>query len=898
MELSVNGRRWVVDAEPDTPLLTVLRNDLGLSGAKRGCAQEQCYACCVLVDGRAQPSCQLPVGHVGDLPVTTVEGVDGLQDFFLEEQAGQCGFCIAGMIVAAQGLLNQTRYPSDAQIREALDTNLCRCGVYDRIRRAIRYRIGQPDDDRTWRVHVQPPLATTAHPLTSSAMAHPELDDWLSISDDGMITLFTGKAELGQGIRTALVQIAAEELAVSAERIRVVAADTARTPDEGHTAGSMSIETSGVAIRSAAATACRVLLGLAATHLGVAEQQLVVDDGTISDPEGSGTVTYWELHGGRHFHRRLTDPVETAGLRLQRSAGCAPEVVARVDLPGKVSGQPSYVHDLVLPEMTHARVLRPPAYGARLIEVDDSVVRAMPGVLAVVRNGSFVGVIAKRQDQADRAHAALCSAAEWRNDTQLPDPIDDLLTATTRNYGVVDGDPVDLSEFPPAEAHEPNDVTATYTKPLTMHASIGPSAAIAHVVDGRLMIWSHTQGAFFLRDAVAEALDMDPADVRVIHAEGAGCYGHNGADDVALDAALLAAASGGRPVKVMWSRSDEHRWEPYGSPMVVQIRASLDADGQVESYESEIWSAPHVTRPTVGGDGTSGLLAAWHLREPMVPRSADVGGRHTVGAHRNADPAYSFARRRILAHVATETPFRTSALRALGAYANVFALESFMDELAHAAGVDPVEYRLRQLEDVRGAAVIGAAAEAASWGSPVSCFGPGDDAEGLALGRGVAFAQYKNRAAYLAAVVELGVDPTSGSIRIGRAVLAVDAGRIVHPDGVSNQLEGGCVQSASWTLKESVRVNPDGVASDDWDTYPILRFSESFPVCSVLLDRPEQRSLGCGEAAQGPTAAAIANAVYDAVGVRFRDIPFTSDRVLAGLGCSSGSTRAGANPNP
>jgi CO/xanthine dehydrogenase Mo-binding subunit len=404
-----------------------------------------------------------------------------------------------------------------------------------------------------------------------------------------------------------------------------------------------------------------------------------------------------------------------------------------------------------------------------------------------------------------------------------------------------------------------------------MHASLGPSAALAELSDGSLTVWTHSQGASVLRVSLAQALGMEVERVRVIHAEGAGCYGHNGADDAALDAALLAHALPGRPVLLQWMREDENAWEPYGPAMVVKLQAALDAGGRIAAWSHDVWSYTHMGRPLPYGE-RSGLLAAWH-REPAMqpPRARPSLGEHT-GIHRNADPIYDLRERRIVKHFVDEAPLRVSSTRSLGAYANVFAIESFMDELAHASGCDPIEFRLRHLGDARGRAVIEAAAERAHWSS-------GAREEGR--GRGIGFARYKNRKCYAAVVVELEVDSDSAEIHLERAFIAADAGQVVDADGLANQLEGGLIQSASWTLKEQVVFDELRVVSVDWQSYPILTFPEVPEIETQLLNRPGSPSLGSGEAAQGPTAAAIANAVFDAVGLRLREIPFTPERLRA-----------------
>jgi CO/xanthine dehydrogenase Mo-binding subunit len=407
-----------------------------------------------------------------------------------------------------------------------------------------------------------------------------------------------------------------------------------------------------------------------------------------------------------------------------------------------------------------------------------------------------------------------------------------------------------------------------------MHASIGPSAAVAHEVDGSLTIWTHTQGVSILRLAIAQALKLPPEKVRLVHVEGPGCYGHNGADDVAFDAALVARALPGTPVHLQWSREDEHAWEPYGSAMVVELEASLDRAGAVVDWSHETRSHTHMNRAIPYSERTSGLIAARHREAPMTPPTPRPALAHHAGIHRNADPLYTFPRRRVVKHFLSGAPLRTSALRGLGAYANVFALESFMDEVALAAGVDPVEFRLRYLDDPRARDVIRAAADRLGWRAAARPARSG-------RGRGLAFARYKNVKSWCAVAVELSVDDATAAIRLERAAIAADAGQIVDPDGLTNQLEGGFVQSASWTLHEEVRFDRERVTSVDWDSYPILRFDEVPEIETVLLDRPGEPWLGAGEASQGPTGAAIANAVFDATGLRVRDLPLVPERLRA-----------------
>lgn len=884
--LNVNGEARQVTVDPDTPLLYVLRNDLGLKGPKFGCGLEQCSACKVLIDGADVPSCQLPVSHVQGAAVTTLEGLGTiddlhpLQEAFLEEQAAQCGFCTAGMIIAAQGLLNRTRYPSDDDIRTALDNSLCRCGVYDRVRRAIKLRIGRPTEP-IYELRNAPPLpeqTAASSDLPASLRHTPQLDSWIRVNADGTINIFSGKAELGQGIKTALAQIAAEELDVAMSRIRVITADTGQTPDEGSTTGSMSLETS-TALRLAAAEARHFMLALAFEQLEsqTPEMLLEVVDGAITDPATGRQTTYWDLMAGKRFGQPTTGFAHPKPPDKHQIVGQSEK---RIDLPAKMTGVASYVHDMELPDMLYGRVVRPPGYHARLISVDDTAIRTMPGVIALVLDGSFLGVIATHESQAINAAGVLRQTAVWDYEKTLPPQeslYDDLLTKPAQSHLIVKGggavdDPIPVIAAPVNAAQT---LSAAYHRPYHMHASLGPSAAVAQWVDGHLTIWSHTQGAFSLQAAVAHVLKMDTSHIRVIHVEGSGCYGHNGADDAGLDAALLARAVPGQPVMLKWTREDEHGWEPYGSAMVMQLQASLDADGMIIDWNHDVWSYSHSTRPSGSTEGST-LLAAWHRADSVQPPPPRIVRAPHFGDYRNAEPKYAFPRQRVVRHLVEDSPLRTSALRSLGAYANVFAIESFMDELAQAAGADPIAFRLRHLSDERAKAVLNAAAEKANWESRSR---PANEGHGW----GAAFVQYKNRQCYAAVIVELEVDRESGIIHLKRAFIAADAGQVVNPDGLSNQLEGGFMQGASWTLREQVTFDAQHITSLDWESYPILRFSDAPVIETVILNRPELPFLGSGEVTQNPAPAAIANAVYDAVGVRLTKIPFMPAVVKAAM---------------
>jgi nicotinate dehydrogenase subunit B len=711
------------------------------------------------------------------------------------------------------------------------------------------------------------PAGSPSAALPGSLNNNRRLDAWLSIDPNGRVTIFTGKIELGQGIGTALSQIAADELDVDLQRIDVVYGDTARTPNEGQTAGSLSVEQSGTALRFACAEARAILLAAATTKLGAPLADLRVSDGTVGAP-GGGRVTYWELAGDADLAREATAKVQPKPAGDHRYVGTS---VHRRDIPKKFTGGAAYVQDVRLPGMVFGRVVRPSSPGAELIAVDEARVRKLPGVVAVVRDGSFLAVAATREEQAIRAREALKQSARWKETPSLPPSGDalyrDLMAHATPAETVVE-------RAGSVSAAPVKRLEATYTRPYQAHASIGPSCAVAQWQDGTLTVWTHSQGVFPLRSDLAKVLGIDTKDIRCIHAEGAGCYGHNGADDVALDAAVLARATAGRPVKLQWMREDEFGWEPYGSAMVMKLAGGLDTQGNVVAWTHELWSHPHSTRP--GSSSGVNLLAARYLGRPSPPvPPADVP-QPSGGSDRNAIPLYEFGHVKVVKHYLAQAPLRTSALRTLGGYANVFALESFVDELAGAAGADPLEFRLRHLRDARGRAVLEAAAQRAAWR-------PGANGDGAA-GRGVGFARYKNLASYCAVIADVTVERGSGRVRVTRAVAALDAGEIVNPDGVTNQIEGGIIQSTSWTLKESVRFDRTRVLTRSWTDYPILRFDEVPEVDVVLLDRPGERFLGVGEAAQGPAAAAIANAIAHATGRRLRALPFTAERVKAALG--------------
>ena len=611
-----------------------------------------------------------------------------------------------------------------------------------------------------------------------------ELPQRVRPEPDGTVSIATGKVELGQGIHTALAQIAAEELNVPLEKIRILPPSTEYCPDEGVTSGSLSIQDGGRALRKA----CAELLAA---------------------PE---------------------KPASRYGI-VGTSA-------ARLDLPAKFAGRPSFIQDMKLPGMLHGRVMRG--------------LKEAPAIPGLVRDGRFAGVLAEREEDAIAALRKL-TVEETRG---VPDDIYAWLQANVAEDHVAK-EKVD----PAAKARGVKRVQATYRKPYIAHASIGPSCAIAQWQQGRLEVWTHSQGIFNLRRELALVLNIPEETIIVRHAEGAGCYGHNGADDAALDAALLARAADGRPVRVQWSREDEFAWEPYGPAMLVSLDAQLDAAGSIVSWRHELWSNGHTRRP--GRAAKPVLAAAAHLAKPFELAPPSNPPLPAGGADRNSIPIYEAPDVLVMNHYVREAPLNVSSLRSLGGFGNILAIESFMDELAAAAGADPVAFRLQHLKDERGKAVIQKALEAA-----------GSFTKSEGRGRGIGFAKYKNIGAYCAVVAEV---EAGRELRVTRLVAAVDVGLPVNPDGVANQIEGGCIQATSWTLKETWRPGIVG-----WEDYPILRFSE-VPAVEVVILKNEHPSVGAGECSMGPTGAAIANALNDALGVRVRELPLTAERIAAAL---------------
>jgi CO/xanthine dehydrogenase Mo-binding subunit len=703
--------------------------------------------------------------------------------------------------------------------------------------------------------------------LPPSLAANPTLSSWLQVAAEGHVVLSPGKVEIGQGIVTALAQIAADELDIDIGRIRTIRATTAGSPNEGVTSGSLSVQQSGRAVRHVCAEVRRIFLAAAADRLGVGIDALEISDGEISGP-GNVRTSFWELADEISLDRAATSGVTAKSSARRALAGNS---VQRVDIPDKVFTRPRFIHDQPLPAMLHGRVMRPEMPAAKLMELRENGARGVAGLVAIVRDGNFAGVVSETEHGAEVGLKALRKGAVWSAAEPLPDEVG------LANW--LKSQPVESTIIDRKTAPQIGDSRRTfrrqYTRPYVAHGSIAPSCAMAQWSGraDRVHVWTHSQGVYLLRADLALVLKLPVENIVVEHMEGAGCYGHNGADDVALDAVLLAKAAGGRPVRVQWSREDEMTQAPFGAAMAIEIEADLDAQHQIVGWRHGIWGNGHVARP--GRAALPALLAGTEIANPF-PRTVATNPPQATGggADRNSVPLYDFPSWQIDCHRLLTMPIRTSALRTLGAQGNVFAIESFLDELAAERGEDPVDFRLRHLSDQRARDVIQAVAKRANW----------KPAKQSGIGHGIGFSRYKNTGAYCAVVAEI---EGAEDIRVRKLTIAVDVGEAINPDGVINQIEGGAIQATSWTLKEQVRFDRERITSNTWSSYPILRFSEVPDVQVEVIARPEADPVGAGEAAHGPATAAIANAVFDCLGVRVRNLPITRDRLIAAMELSS-----------
>ena len=717
-----------------------------------------------------------------------------------------------------------------------------------------------------------------------------QLDSWIAIAADGTVTAYTGKCELGQGIETAQIQLIAEELCVPVARVRLIACDTAVSPDQGTTSGSQSTPTNfnDRNLAQAAATARQALLRLAAERLGVAAADLSALDGVIGATSNRATrVAYGELLAGRKFSLTV-DP--GAARKPSSEWTVLGKPVPRVDMAAMATGQLEYVQNVRVPGMLHGAVIRPPAVGATLVNVDESSVRDLPGVVKVVVRNNFVGVVADKPWHAIQSARRL--AAEWRGGAGLPDRqqyYDFLRTQPSRDAYVVKAADVEQKL-----ANATTVLEATYRHPYQMHGAMAPSCAVADVHGGKATVWSATQSAYPTRSGVARLLGLPIENVRVVFTRGAGCYGLNGADAVSYDAALLSHAVG-KPVRVQLSRRDEMAWENYGFAYVIDQRAGIDRDGAIVAWDHEAWFPSRGGRPgyDTPGNVITGALAGF---EPaaFTPRgAAEPAGEFRNGS--NAAPSYvsgrvagraggagTIASERVLTHTVL-SPFFTGPLRSPSRLQNTFAHECFIDEIAAHVKADPVAYRLRHLRDPRLRDVLAAAAKAAKWDARPS---PKPDARrtGIASGRGVSCVLYEGDNGYVAMVAEIEVDLATGRVAARRFVVAQDCGPISNPDGIRNQIEGGALQGLSRALGEEVTWDDEKVTSVDWRSYRSLPLGFAVPTIeSVLIDHPEGTAMGAGETAITIVAAAVGNAIFDATGARVREVPFTPERIKAAL---------------
>jgi nicotinate dehydrogenase subunit B len=695
--------------------------------------------------------------------------------------------------------------------------------------------------------------------LPLSIINNRRLDKWLRFQPDRTVKLAVGKVEIGQGVLIALSQIAAEELDVALERIDILSGDTDDAPDEGSTSSSQSIEVSGRSVRLISAELRTRILSRLAQRLNCATEDLAIEDGNFLQDGNPTGHDYWSFSSPEDFAADITG---TANPKLPSSYRVVGQPIPRRDLIAKVTGA-AFIHDITRPDLLHARTLRQPSRSARLTAFDEQAIRkAANSPIQIVRVGDFIAFVGEDETAVQRAAVAAPAHAQWTGVR--------MLTPLQQEAAWFRDQPADDRHFGDPITTSPGTIVVeTYARPFVAHAALAPSCALAEYRDQHLSVWSHTQGVYPLRNSISAILGLLRENVTVRHAHGAGCYGHNGADDAALDAAIIALQIPDHCIRVQWRREEEFGFEPVSTAHMTRIQAVLDEHGRPIDWTAEVWAGSHVQRPVFGGT----MLAHEALPNPPPPAKAnDPPEANGGGGTRNGFPMYDIPAKRVIHHLALQTPVRTSSLRGLGALPNVFALECFMDELADRAGTDPVAYRLSLLSDPRARHLIENVAARCGWTSR----GP----VGTGRGLGLAWSRYKNKAAYACVAVELDVDL---DITLRRVWCAADAGLVINPDGARNQLEGGIVHAASMTLKEQVTLDGAGITSLDWDHYPILKFSEVPEIDAQIVHNPDQPTLGMGECTFGPTAAAIGNAVAHALGIRIRDMPLTRERIAAAL---------------
>jgi nicotinate dehydrogenase subunit B len=714
----------------------------------------------------------------------------------------------------------------------------------------IAHAAGEPDE-------------TIAARFAGKPVDGTEVDSFLAIQPDGSATVFTGKVDLGTGLRIAIRQMAADELGLTVERVDLVEGDTLLTPDQGRTGGSSGLTQGGVGVRQAAATAREHLVSLAAGKLSRPASELVLTTGRVRPKTGGAGVAVGDLIGGKRLSLKVNPKVE---LKDPASYTMVGKPLPRPDVPGKCTGTQTFVHDFKLPGMLHGRVIRPPQMGAKLLSVNEASLTGIPDV-RVVRVNDFLGVVAKTEWAAVRAAATI--EAKWSEWTGLPEMagLADFLRQSTVDH---DETPVKRGDAAQAMRGGSKQFSARFDFPYQGHASMGPSCAVANWRPDGLTVWTGSQSTHLFRNIFAESFNLPLEKVRLIYLEGSGCYGQNAHEDACADAVILSKAVGS-PVRVQWMRQDEHGWDPKGPPQPVDIRVATDAQGDIAAWETETWIPMWIntkgTIPLVGLDA-----AGIKQRQGRWPGSLDE----------NLDPPYVSPNASVVIHRLKDSPLRPGHVRAPGKVANAWAVETMVDELAVAAGEDAVTYRLKRLTDPRAIAVVKRAAAMLDWQTRTSP-NPKAAAKGPLTGRGFSYVRYRGNENYVATAMQVSVDSASGKVSVERVVCAHDCGLVVNPDALKNQIEGSIVQGLSKMLFEEVKFDRSRVTSVDWTTYPVIRFPDVPPIEVALIDLPNQPLMGAGEASLPPVGGALANAIFDAAGVRMRTVPFTPARVKAAL---------------
>ena len=708
----------------------------------------------------------------------------------------------------------------------------------------------------------------------AKSVAKDQVDSFLVLNRDGRVDIYVGKVDLGTGTRTAMSQIAADELDVNFSRITMHMGDTGTTPDQWLTGANLTIQQGGGELRRACATARAALIQQAAQRLNVAAADLVVSDGVIrARSDSSKSLAYGDLIGTGRFDLKVNDKVQLKAPADYQFIG---KPIARVDIPDKVTGRFEYVHDVRVPGMLHARVIRPDDIGANLLSVDDSASRKVRGFVQTVRKGNFLAVVAS--DEWSAIKAARAMSVNWGASQLLPEQSTVFQNWRQRHVAKEEATQK-AGDVVAGLASSAKRLKASYEFAVQTHASLGPSCAVADFKDGKLLVWSASQATHSMMDELAGITGVPRASIRLVYCEGSGCYGRNGHEDATADAALISTLIG-KPVRVQWMRDDETARAPKSPPRAIDFEAGLDAQGNVMAWKADF----HIA--------LNHIVAFKPLDFPLLA-ATDIGqpkpGNWVGFLFQNAGQPYPFPNIGVTTRHISEAFFRSSHLRSPGRIENSFANESFMDELAFEAKVDPAEYRLRVLKDARGIEALRSVLKKAGWQTRVGHNAAGASGDVL-KGRGVSYVRYNNATTYVAVVAEVEVQRKTGDVRVTRVCVAHDCGQIINPDGLVNQIEGGVIQTVSRTLIEQVNWTRSRVTSVDWASYPILRFHDAPKVEVVLIDRPTEAPWGAGEPTPTAIPAAVANAIFDATGARLRSVPITPEKVKAAM--AQGPARA------